>query len=188
MLLLDLKISTSKEGGNQNISFEFYRKPMAARQLMLARSAMPDRIKRASLTQEAVRILRNCSEDIPWERRAEHLSDLCLRMKMSGYSERYRQTVIQSALKAWERMLEADRTGARPLYRDSKWLKEHRAEEGRKKTTWYKGLGGQISDFPVFCPMSPGEILPGRDVTPNLRGHLDQPIALVTWLPDEQPL
>jgi hypothetical protein len=78
-------------------------------------------------------------------------------MKMSGYNERYRQTVIESALKAWDRMLEADRTGARPLYRDSTWLKEHRKEESeKKKTGWYKELGGQSSDFPIFCPMSPG--------------------------------
>jgi hypothetical protein len=136
---------------------------MAARLLMLARSAMPSRTKRASLTQEAVRILRNCSQDIPWERRAEFLSDLCLRMKMSGYFERYRQTIVQSALKAWERMLEEDRTGARPLYRDSNWLKEHRKEKGqKKKSNWYKELGGQTSDFPIFCPMSPGGRLAER--------------------------
>jgi hypothetical protein len=123
---------------------------------------MPDRTKRASLTQEAVRILRNCSEDIPWTRRAEFLSDLCLRMKMSGYGERYRQTIIQSALKAWDRMLEADRSGARPLYRDSAWLKQHRQEETKKKSSWYKGLGGQVSDFPIFCPASPGGRLAER--------------------------
>jgi hypothetical protein len=66
----------SQKDGKQEINFEFYRKPMAARLLMLARSAMPSRTKRASLTQEAVRILRNCSVDIPWERKAEFLSDL----------------------------------------------------------------------------------------------------------------
>ena len=87
MPLLDLKIWVEKEEGRQKILFEFYWKPMATRSLILARSAMPSRIKRAALTQEALRILRNCSSDIPWKRKAEFLSDFCVRMKISGYSD-----------------------------------------------------------------------------------------------------
>ena len=78
MPLLDLKIWVMKEEERQKILFEFYRKPMATRALILARSAMPSRIKRASLTQEALRILKNCSSDIPWKRKAEYLSDFCM--------------------------------------------------------------------------------------------------------------
>jgi hypothetical protein len=60
-------------------------------------------------------------------------------------------------------MLEADRTGARPLYRDSAWMKDHRrADNEKKKGGWYKELGGQTSDFPIFCPMSPGGRLAER--------------------------
>ena len=86
MPLLDLKVWVHREEEmNQQIRFEFYRKPMASRAVMLVRSAMPSRVKRASLTQEALRILKNCSTGIPWERRAEFLTDFCVRMKISGY-------------------------------------------------------------------------------------------------------
>ena len=84
---------------------------------MLARSAMPDTVKRSTLTQEVLRILRNTSPSLPWEEKADMLSDFCLRMKISGYRERYRETIIRSALAAWDKVEEKDRTGERPLYK-----------------------------------------------------------------------
>ena len=96
MPILNLKVWISGEIGEQKILFEPYRKPMAARTLILARSAMPSRIKRASFTQEALTLLRNCSPETPWKRKAEFLSDFCLRMKISGYHQQYRKAIILS--------------------------------------------------------------------------------------------
>ena len=130
---------------------------------MLARSAMPDTVKRSTLTQEVLRILRNTSPSLPWEEKADMLSDFCLRMKISGYRERYRETIIRSALAAWDKVEEKDRTGERPLYRDKGWKREERREEKeKKKRGWYKSLGGKTNDFPLFCPMSPGGRLAAR--------------------------
>lgn len=163
MPLLDLKVWMSGGAGRQRVMFEFYRKPMATRLLIMARSAMPSRTKRASLTQEALRIMRNCCPDIPWERRAELLSDFCLRMKISGYPQLYRKGIIESTLAAWDKILEEDRTGERPLYRERAWRREERQKEKEKKAAgWYKQLGGKKSDFPIFCPMSPGGRLAER--------------------------
>ena len=100
---LDLKVWLEEKEGEQKISFEHYRKPNSTRLLILVRSAMPSRVKRATLTQEALRILRNCSPSISWKRKAEFLSDFCMRMKLSGYPERYRAGIIESALKAWDK-------------------------------------------------------------------------------------
>jgi hypothetical protein len=72
--------------------------------------------------------LHTLSMDIPWERVAEMLSDLCLRMKESGYPEKYRENVILSALLAWEKMVEMDRTGTRPMHRENSWKTEERAK------------------------------------------------------------
>ena len=161
---LELKIWIAKEEEmRQQIMFEFYRKPMASRALMLARSAMPSRVKRATLTQEALRILKNCSPGVPWSRRAEFLTNFCVRMKISGYKERYRETVITSALAAWQKMQEEDRSGVRPLYRSNTWKKEERQKQKvKKRAGWFKQLGGKRSDFPLFCPMSPGGRLAER--------------------------
>ena len=150
-------------GGEWEVRWQFYRKPCAPRTLMLARSAMPDRVKRSTLTQEALRVLRNTSPRLPWDMKAEMLTDFSLRMKLSGYTENYRQTIINSALVAWQRIEEKDRTGERPLYRSREWKRDERIEQKEKKRGgWYRGLRGQTNDFPLFCPMSPGGKLAAR--------------------------
>ena len=154
---LDLKVWLSETDGEQKVQFEFFRKPNSTRLLILARSAMPSRVKRAALTQEALRILRNCSPDVPWKRKAEFLTDFCLRMKLSGYPERYRAAIIESALKAWDKILLDDLLGVRPLYRTNTWKKEERRKKKElKKINWFTKTGGKANDFPIFCPMTPG--------------------------------
>jgi hypothetical protein len=124
---------------------------------------MPDRCKRSTLTQEAVRILRNTSLTIPWARKAELLSDFSLRLKLSGYSASYRETIVRSALAAWDKALELDRTGERLLHRERSWRKQERSQAKEKKRHgWYRQLGGTTNDFAVFCPMSPGGRLAER--------------------------
>jgi hypothetical protein len=60
-------------------------------------------------------------------------------------------------------MVEEDRTGVKPLYRDRSWRQEERRKEKeRKKSGWYKQIGGKSSDFPLFCPASPGGRLAER--------------------------
>ena len=177
MPLLNLQVwveRVEKEGGRREWEtvWEYYRKPCATRTLMLARSAMGDRTKRAALTQEAIQILRNCSRSLPWDRRAFHLSDFCLRMKISGYGEKYRETIIRSALTAWEKQVEMDRTGERPLYRPREWQKEERAKKKEFKSRgWFRKLGGKTNDFSLFCPASPGGRLAAkwREVVEEVR-------------------
>ena len=58
---------------------------------------------------------------------------------------------------AWERMLEEDRTGKRPLYRKRGWRREERNKEKEiKNSSWIRRFGGQTNNFTIFCPMSPG--------------------------------
>ena len=78
-------------------------------------------------------------------------------MKLSGYPERYRATIIESALIAWDKILLDDLMGVRPLYRTNSWKKEERRKKKElKKINWYTSSGGKVNDFPVFCPMTPG--------------------------------
>ena len=157
MSSLDLKVWLSEDGGEQKVQFEFYRKPNSTRLLILARSSMASRVKRAALTQEALRILRNCSPDVPWKQRAEFLSDFYLRMKLSGYPEQYRATIIESALIAWDKILLDDLMGLRSLYRTKSWkMEERRKKKELKKINWDTNTGGKANDFPIFCPMTRG--------------------------------
>ena len=72
-----------------NVWYEHYRKPMANDLLMMEISAMPAKIKRATLAQEVVTIRRNISPDLPWDITVKHLNNFCQRMKASGYNESY---------------------------------------------------------------------------------------------------
>ena len=85
-------------GEEGTVWWEYYRKPMANFLLMLESSAMPNKIKRTTMVQEGVRILRNCRLDLTWTDKARHLTDFSAIMKTSGYSESYRQQVIMSAV------------------------------------------------------------------------------------------
>ena len=70
----------------KKVRHQHYRKPMANGLVMMRFSAMPEKIKRTSLTQEGIRILRNTSLELPPEVAAGHLTELCIRMKAAGYN------------------------------------------------------------------------------------------------------
>ena len=70
--------------------------------LMLEISAMPARIKRATLAQEVITIRRNIRPELPWEVTTKHLSNFCNRMKVSGYSENYRLQILRAGMKGYD--------------------------------------------------------------------------------------
>ena len=151
--ILDLKVWVEEN----TILYEFYRKDMANRILMMSRSAMPSKIKRNVLIQEAIRILRNCSSRLKWDKIAEILTDFCVRMKLSGYNERYRLNIIQSAPRKWEEQKKQDKIGIRPLYRKKQWNRETRKQEKEmKKKQWFRQDNAR---FTIFCPYTPNSRL-----------------------------
>ena len=129
---------------------------MANRLLMLHQSALPDKMKRTTLTQEVIRIMRNCHPDLPWKEKVARLNTFTERMRDSGYPERYRAEVIQSGLKGYEKMLEVEKTGGRPVNRLKKTNREERRQKLQKKDTWYKEGGFSTV---LFVPCTPGGIL-----------------------------
>ena len=155
--ILDLKVWVSDD---KTIMYEFYRKNMASKLLMMERSAMPRNMKRSVLTQEGIRIMRNCSEDLPWGRVEEHLTDFALRMKLSGYNAKYRHNIIKSSITGWKRQQEQDRNGTRPMYREKSWQKlKRRKEKEIKEAHWFKKDKITKYDFPIFCPCTPNSEL-----------------------------
>ena len=70
-------------------------------------------------------------------------------MKLSGYSERYKEMIINSAWSAWDKMLNKVSKGVTPLYRVREWRKNKSYKEKKGK-----GPGGS-GNLEVICPMSP---------------------------------
>ena len=81
-------------------------KPMSSIAVLDSRSAMAWSTKRTVLTQDALRIILNCSRELQWEIVAAHLSYYSARMQYSGYGHQFRLEEIKSALKAYENLRE----------------------------------------------------------------------------------
>ena len=73
---------------------------MASKMTIHARSALPHNQKRNILTQEVIRILKNCSQELPWEIKAKHIEDLSVRMQFSGHNKKPLQYLGTSELLA----------------------------------------------------------------------------------------
>ena len=145
MPILDLKCWVEKRGEVSEIVHEHYMKDVSSKLLTHAESAMPWATKRTILTQDALRILLNCSRDLPWDVKANHLTHFTARMQFSGYDQRFRFEVVSSALKAYNALKEKEENGVRPMYRPRAWNEEERrSEKKNKKKTWYR-KGGKKS-------------------------------------------
>ena len=70
MPVLDLAVWMEQDkDGDSTVWWKHYRKPVTNLLFMLEKSAMPLKVKRTTLSQEVIRILRNCRLDIPGKRR-----------------------------------------------------------------------------------------------------------------------
>ena len=136
MPLLDIQ---AKVNERNQVEYKFYSKPMSSQFVILANSAMPTKIKRNCLVQEAIRRLRNTKRELNWSLKAEILSEFCNKMMISGYSEKFRFEVIQAAVRGYEKQLDDADRGIKPLYRNREFQAESRwKKKSMTKTTWYR--------------------------------------------------
>ena len=58
-----------------------------------------------------------------------------IKLKNSGYNPKFRTEVVNSAIKAFEKMVNEDSKGIKPLFRDNKWKFEERllAKQNKKQ-------------------------------------------------------
>ncbi|KXJ11003.1 hypothetical protein AC249_AIPGENE16189 [Exaiptasia diaphana] len=159
--ILDLKVWIEKKDDEVDgnivkyncVLHEFYLKEVSSKSIIHARSALSWPTKRTILTQEVLRVLKNCSPGLPWEQTVRHLNMMSMRMQFSGYNKKFRYEVFDSALKAYKNMKSKDQAGEVPLYRPREWRRKERENEKRsKRNNWYK-KGGYSSV--VFIPATP---------------------------------
>ena len=110
--ILDLKCWIGKgRDERQYVLHEHYMKKMSSRLVLHRQAAMSIRSKRTILTQQCLRIILNCSEELEDEVRNGHLSYFMARMQASGYDQEFRLEVLKSAKKAYEKLKEREREG-----------------------------------------------------------------------------
>ena len=91
-----------------------------------------------------------------------YLNQFMVKLKNSGYKKNYRIQILQSATKAFDKMVHDDKLGIKPLYRNRTWnLEERTNSKKNKKTNWYKS--GEKSKIQyksiLFVPPTPGSML-----------------------------
>ena len=147
MPILDLSVKVEEN----YVIYEYYRKEMVNFKVLMANSAMPYSMRKTSLVQEVVRILRNTSRRVKKERRTFYLNEFSLRLKVSGYGEKFRRSVIKEGMEAFDKQIEREQRGERPLYRPKGYEEEdRRRKKKRNKNAWYKP-----SDTVLFVPPTP---------------------------------
>ena len=141
------------------INYEFFEKPTKNPTILLAESAINSSSKRTILTQECLRRLRNTKIELDESVRNEHLNQFMLKMKNAGYSQNYRMQILNSAFNAFEMMVEEDKSGKKPLFRNRNWNKENRIQSKESKTKhWYKNSQSSEKNYKtvLFVPPTPG--------------------------------
>ena len=100
--MLDIKLWKGEStNGELKILYEHYMKDVSSRHVINYLSAHPEEMKMNVLVNEALRILRNCSEHLPDEVKTKHLQYLVNRMQFSGYPHVYRYEVISRTFKKY---------------------------------------------------------------------------------------
>ena len=157
--VLDLQVNINIEE-NQRLDFEFYEKPTKHPNVILASSALSMDKKRTILTQECLRIIRNTKIELGENVRNKHLSKFMIKLKNSGYNEKFRKEVVNSAIKAFQKMVDDSKKGIKPVYRDRFWNSEQRREAKlNKKRKWYQKDGSSKFVSVLFVPPTPGMVL-----------------------------
>ena len=164
----------------QQVRFEFFSKPMAAKKVMLASSAQSWGQKRTSLTQELIRRLLNCSKELPCLRRRKHLNNFMQLLKNSGYNQKFRSEILKSGLNGYNKILKAERDGVRPTYRPKGWNETARwLVKRRKKNNWL----GPFWKSCIFVPPTPGselkKLMQSKEEEMRTGGRETYPIKII---------
>ena len=150
--ILDMKVWTDESG---QVLYSHYEKPMSRKSVINAKSAHPGSCKKNVHIQEILRRMMNCTRRIDWKQEtAPCVSDYMLRMKEAGYDEKYRKRVLLAAISIYDKKVEDDKRGVRPLFRPKSWQKEERKKEKAYKKKEWATKKGHIA--PIFIPATPG--------------------------------
>ena len=161
MPALDIKVNVNEEMENR-IDYEFFEKPTKNPRVLLADSAINSASKRTILTQECLRRMRNTKVELGEICRNKYLNDFMVKLKNSGYNEKFRKEILDSAWKAFEKMLDDDAKGIKPLFRHREWKRKEREESKRNsKFNWYRNTKNSeiVYKSVLFVPPTPGGIL-----------------------------
>ena len=169
--ILDLKvwmevIENENSSKRVMIRHEFYKKPMANQNTLLASTAYPNSQMRAIMVEEVLRRLRNCDPDTTWQDRGQHLTKFAKELKSSGHNEHFREIVFQKAVNKFVMEHNKHKEGIKDIYRTREDRQRDMKEKGGKckRDNWYKNSkepvdGRQEATSVIKVPYSCNSVL-----------------------------
>ena len=159
MPILDMKMAINNEN---EVEYMFYRKPQSNKFTMLARSALSSRVKRATMSNDALRRLLCCSPNLDEHKRVEVMEEFARMLKRSGYSQKFRYEVISDAVQGYKNMQKREQDGGQPVDRPRDYDEEgRRIRKEEKRKRWYRRepRGTSIREGSLIIPPAPDEAL-----------------------------
>ena len=153
--ILDLKVGITNEG---LVIHEYFEKKTKNKYVILASSALSWNQKRNILFQETMRHLLNTNTGI--EAQSRILTEFMLKLKRSGYSEKFRENLILKAKAAYKKIVQNDFLGLKPMFRNSEEQETHKKNKLKNRKWWNKG--GKTFSNVLFVPATPGGVLASR--------------------------
>ena len=139
----DLEGEAGEAGLKTKLMWEFYEKPMASKFVIMENSALPQRMKITTLSQEIIRRMRNTCRNISSKRRGEILSVYMRKLQRSGYSVAMREKVAIAGLRGYLRMVKVEEEGGRKVNRPRQdGEEERRYKRLAGKSSWFRGSRG----------------------------------------------
>ena len=115
---------------NNKIYYSFFQKPMARKTVINKKSALSERTKVSSLSQELIRRMKNTSEDVPMKERIDIIDEYAKQLVTSGYSPNQARDIIQAGLVGYETLVKKVEKKEAVLHRSAS---EGAGERKRKK-------------------------------------------------------
>ena len=159
MPILDMKMTINSKN---EVVHAFFRKPQANKFTMMARSALPEKVKRSTLTNEALRRLLCCSANLEEAEKVKIMEDFARMLKRSGYSEKFRYEVISDALRGHQKMRQREMDGGQPVDRPREYEEiGRRKKKDEKRTRWFRKepRGTNIREGVLIIPPTPESVL-----------------------------
>ena len=157
--VLDIAIWCEETALGTVTRYHFYMKPVSNPVSIPARSALSKSIKFATYRQETYRVLRNTSIELPWEEKAELLSQLSWRMARSGYPEGFRAKVLTGGLTGHLKTLHKAALEGKPFHRSRDMISV--AKKSKSSSDWFRGKQNEFRSV-LFIPATPGSELVKR--------------------------
>ena len=159
MPILDMKMAINSEN---EVKYMFYRKPQTNRFTMMERSALSSRVKRATMSNDALRRLLCCSPNLEEHKRVEVMEEYARMLRRSGYSQKFRHEIISDAVQGFENMQRREQEGGQPVDRPRSYDEEgRRRRKEEKRGRWYRKepRGTNIREGALIIPPTPdGEL------------------------------